>query len=46
MSDIFWGIILTGLFTLTASLGGNLLANHYNSRRLDREREMSLRKDI
>ena len=57
MSDTFWGIIITAVVTLSASLGSIILTNHYNNRRLqaqlvhdrdlkNREREMSLRKDI
>lgn len=57
MSDTFWGIIITAVVTLSASLGSIILTNHYNNRRLqaqlahdrdlkNRDREMSLRKDI
>ena len=34
MSDTFWGIIITAVVTLSASLGSIILTNHYNNRRL------------
>jgi hypothetical protein len=57
MSETIWGIIITGVITLGASLGSIILANEFNNRRLKaqldhdrdltkREREMSLRTEI